>query len=171
VIDESPWQLSWRADQVVRLLADRHYNRQKIGAAQFVPPGRCFVLKTADGTAGWVTSWPFADYVKHEWRGAWVNSFFRNEGAHLSSDLIGWATAHTRWKWPEVPELGIVSFVDASKTRRKRDPGRCYRRAGWEHVGFTKDEGLYVFQQLPGAMPEAVPFPGWQPTLFDLEIS
>lgn len=39
-----PWRLSWRADPRARPLADRHYNRQRIGAAQFVPPGRCLVL-------------------------------------------------------------------------------------------------------------------------------
>ena len=173
----SPWRPSWRADPAVRVLADRHYNRQKIGAAQFVPPGRCLVLKTGGvlPAAAWVTSWPIADYVQHAWAGAWVNQLFRNEGDHLSSDLIRYAVAHTRAKWPDVPPLGIVSFIDAAKTRRKRDPGRCYRRAGWSHVGFTK-AGLWVFQQLPGRpagpggepMPEAAPVPGSPVSLFDL---
>lgn len=66
---ESPWRLSWRADPATRAIADRHYNRQKPGAAQFVPPGRCLVLKTFDGSAAWITSWPFAEYVRHEWGG------------------------------------------------------------------------------------------------------
>jgi hypothetical protein len=172
-MSESPWRLSWRADPVVRELADRHYNRQEIGAAQFVPPGRCLVLKTADGNAAWVTSWPIADYVQHEWAGAWVNQMFRNErpDLYLSSDLIGFAVAHTRAKWPRVPELGIVSFVDATRTRRKRDPGRCYRRAGWRHVGFTESDHLYAFQQLPDEMPQPVPVPGSQASLFELEAS
>ena len=102
-----------------------------------------------------------------------MNSLFRNEGDHLSSDLIRRAVAHTRYKWPDVPELGIVSFVDAGKVRRKRDPGRCYLRAGWSHVGFTQG-GLHVFQQLPGRpagpggepMPAAMPAPGSQMELF-----
>ena len=51
--------------------------------------------------------------------------------------------------------MGIVTFVDADKTRRKRDPGRCYRRAGWTHVGFTKG-GLYAFQQKPEDMPTPI---------------
>jgi hypothetical protein len=174
----SPWCLSDRADPAAARVADRHYNRQKPGAAQFVPPGRCLVLKTRDGSAVWVTSWPFAAYVKHAWPGAWVNSLFRNEGGHLSSDLIRWAVAHTRATWPDVPALGIVSFVDASKTAPKEAPGWCYRRAGWSHVGFTQ-AGLYAFQQLPGKrigrrsepMPEAEQVPGWQMSLFDLEAS
>jgi hypothetical protein len=61
-VGESPWRLSWRADPVTCAIADRHYNRQKPGAAQFVPPGRCLVLRTADGTAAWVASWPFPQF-------------------------------------------------------------------------------------------------------------
>jgi hypothetical protein len=33
--------LSHRADHRALPLADRHYNRQKPGTPQFVPPGRC----------------------------------------------------------------------------------------------------------------------------------
>jgi hypothetical protein len=83
-----------------------------------------------------------------------VNSLFRNEGAGLSSELIREAIAATRHIWPDVPDLGLVTFVDADKTRAKRDPGRCYRRAGFRHVGFTKG-GLWAFQMLPADMPEA----------------
>jgi len=143
------WRESWRADPAAASLADRHYNRQKPGSPQFVPPGRCIVL--SHDRAVWVTSWPFPAYVRHGWPGAWVNSLFRNEGAGLSSDLIRQAVAVTRAIWP-APALGIVSFVDADQVRHKRDPGRCYRRAGWSHVGFTA-AGLYVFQQLPADMP------------------
>ena len=172
---ESPWRRSDRADPAALPLADRHYNRQKIGSPQFVPPGRCLVLLTADRSALWVTSWPLAQYVQHAWGGAWVNSLFRREDSpYLASDLIRWAVAHTRAVWPDVPEPGIVSFVDAAKTEGKEVPGWCYRRAGWSHVGFTQ-AGLYVFQQLPGRrikrrgqpMPEAVPVPGSQMSLFD----
>ena len=173
---ESPWRLSWRADPAVRVIADRHYNRQKPGAPQFVPPGRCLVLKTFDLSAAWITSWPFAEFAHHAWAGAWVNSLFRNEGTMRSSDLIRWAVAHTRAAWPEVPDLGIISFVDASKTAPKEVPGWCYRRAGWSHIGFTK-AGLWAFQQLPGErvgrrsepMPPPVPVPGWQGSLFDVD--
>jgi hypothetical protein len=184
-MSDSPWRLSWRADPAVRRLADRHYNRQKIGAPQFVPPGRCLVLKTAginpqtgDPWAAWITSWPIADYVKHDWAGAWVNSLFRNEDGPLSSDLIRHAVAHTRAYWQAVPEIGIVSFVDPGQVEDKEIPGWCYMRAGWSHVGFTKG-GLHVFQQLEGQrirrrskpMPEPEPVPGSQSSLFELEAS
>jgi hypothetical protein len=166
----SPWRPSWRADPAARALADRHYNRQAPNAPQFVPPGRCLVLLTADRSAVWVTSWPIAEYVKHAWAGAWTCSLFRNEGTALSSELIARAVAHTRAHWPEVPAGGFVTFVDPARTRRKRDPGRCFRRAGWRHVGFTAG-GLYVLQQLPAAMPAAEPVPGTQLPLFGTEAT
>jgi hypothetical protein len=140
-------------------LADRHYNRRKVGSPQFVPPGRCFVLRTPG--ALWVTSWPFAEFVKHAWAGAWVNSLFRRESGPLASELIREAVAATRWRWAEVPPLGMITFVDADKTKHKRDPGRCYRRAGFKHVGFTK-AGLWAFQLLPSEMPAAEPPHGAQ---------
>jgi hypothetical protein len=151
--------MSWRADPHARAIADRHYNRQAIGAPQFVPPGRCLVLTT--DTALWITSWPFAEYVKHAWAGAWVCSAFRNEGAVLSSELITAAVAATRWQWPDVPDLGMVTFVDPSKVRRKRDPGRCFRRAGFEPVGYT-GSGLVALQLLPDGMPAPIPPDGAQ---------
>lgn len=160
------WHGSHRADHESRLIADRHYNRQKVGTPQFVPPGRCLVLRSTDGQALWVTSWPFAEYVRHAWAGAWVNSCFRREGGeHLASDMIRAAVAATRYKWPDVPESGMVTFVDASKVRRKRDPGRCYVHAGFRRVGFTKG-GLVALQLLPGDMPEPEPWLPAHGTLF-----
>jgi hypothetical protein len=78
---------------------------------------------------------------------------FRRESGPKASQLIRQAVAVTRSQWPEVPELGIVTFVDARKVRRKRDPGWCYLRAGFSHVGHTKG-GLLAFQMLPEYMPE-----------------
>ena len=138
------------------MLADKHYNRQAIGAANFVPPGRCLVLLTPDVRALWVTSWPFAEYVRHEWAGAWVNSCFRRESGPLASEMIRAAVAVTRWRWPEVPALGMVTFVDASKVRHKRDAGRCYKKAGFRKVGATQS-GLIAWQMLADAMPDPCP--------------
>ena len=147
------WNLTNRGDQDARRLADKHYNRQNVGSPHFIPPGRCVVLLSTCKKAVWVTSWPYAEYVRHKWAGAWVNTLFRNTGAGLSSELINEAVAVTLSVWREPPELGIVSFVDSTKIRTKRDPGRCYRKAGWEHVGFTQTKCLYTFQLLPHEMP------------------
>lgn len=146
------WQLSHRADKRALPIADRHYNRQKVGTPQFVPPGRCIVLLTPKADALWVSSWPFAEYVKHAWAGAWVCTMFRNESDILSSTLIREAVAVTRSIW-DAPPLGMVTFVDPTKVRRKRDFGRCYRRAGFKPCGETKG-GLVALQLLPEDMPQ-----------------
>lgn len=147
------WRLSHRFDPRAVALADRHYNRQKPGTPQFVPPGRCIVLLGSGFDALWVTSWPFAEFTHHAWAGAWINSTFRRESGPRASDLILEAAAITRGIWPDVPAHGLVSFVDADAIRPKRDPGRCYLRAGFSLVGQTAKRGFLAFQLLPEAMP------------------
>jgi hypothetical protein len=158
------WRLSHRADPRAAPLADRHYTRQSIGSRQFVAPGRCLVLLTPSADALWVTSWPYAEYVRHAWAGAWVCSCFRNESSVLSSSLILQAVAATRAAYGPAPPLGMVTFVNPSKVRRKRDPGRCFLRAGFRRVGDTEG-GLAALQLLPDDMPPAEAPPGLQLTL------
>ena len=153
----SLWCLSHRADPSARELADRHYNRQKIGTPQFVPPGRCLVLLTPCARAFWVTSWPFAEYVKHAWAGAWICSAFRNEGAGSASSLILSAVAATRAVYGNPPPLGFVTFIDRGKVRPTRVRGKnvwgwTYRKAGFVTSGETKG-GLLALRLPPEAMP------------------
>ena len=110
----------------------------------------------------WVTSWPFAEYVRHAWPGAWVNSMFRSEGAGVASTLIRQAIAATRSIW-QPPELGCVTFVDEkhvkpTMVRGEKIYGFCYLKAGFKHVGFTKG-GLWAWQMLPADMPAAEQIP------------
>ncbi len=151
------WWISHRFDKLALPLADRHYNRRKVGSPQFVPPGRCLVLR-CDG-ALWVTSWPFAQFVRHAWPGAWVNSLFRRERGPEASTLILEALAATRWFFGEPPALGIVSFVDpkhVKPTMRRGLPiyGYCYLRAGFERDDDTAG-GLWCWRMYPERMPAA----------------
>lgn len=171
---ERAWTISDRCDPAARPFADRHYNRQSIGAKNFCPPGRCFVLSHPRGF--WVTSWPFAAYVKHAWAGAWVCSAFRLEGGEPgeASALITQALAATLARWSDPPavdawaitrrhdrsdvraiKIAMVTFVDERHTREKRDPGRCFRRAGFVDVGRTKKGGLVALGLPVDALPEA----------------
>lgn len=168
------WHLSHRADPRALPLADRHYNRQKIGSPQFVPPGRCIVLLAE--TALWVTSWPFARYVRHDWAGAWVNSCFRREGGPLASELIREALAATLCVWANPPRLtcrhcgfpvSLVTFVDRDEVRRKRDPGRCYIRAGFRRCTATTKGGLVVVHIGYETMPAAEAPLGYQSLLLE----
>lgn len=114
------------------------------------------VLKTEKVDAFWVTSWPFAQYVKHAWPGAWMCSAFRNEGPVLSSELVRDAVACTRYVYGDPPPTGMVTFVNAHKVRHKRDPGRCFLRAGFTRCGETKG-GLVALRMDPRDMPEPQP--------------
>lgn len=140
------WHISNRADKRALPIADRHYNRQKIGSPQFVPPGRCLVLLTENADALWVTSWPFAEYVKHAWAGAWVCSCFRNESGHTASELIRQAVAATVAYYGPAPELGMISFIDTKKVqptmvRGKKTFGWTYKKAGWKLAACPKHPG------------------------------
>ena len=159
------WRLSHAADSEVVPMADRHYSRKTPGAPQFSPPGRKLILKTVG--AYWVTSWPFAEYVKHAWAGAWVNAAFRREPecGYLATELIRQAVAATRWKYGDPPELGMVTMIDTAKVRPTRVRGGVnvwgwtYLKVGFRAVGHTKG-GLLVLQLLPAAMPPpAEPLP------------
>lgn len=165
------WRLSDRFDPAARVLADRHYNRQKIGSPQFVPPGRCMVLYAGKPPreAFWVTSWPFAEYVKHAWPGAWVCSAFRNEGAGVASEMIIEAVAATREFFGEPPALGMITFVDRrkvkpTKVRGVETWGYTYRKAGFVDAGETKG-GLLALQLMPDAMPNPEAARGFQGAL------
>jgi hypothetical protein len=168
------WVVSYRADPYARRLADGHYSRRAVGAKQFVPPGRCVVLRTIAGDAYWVTSWQ--EYVDHRWPGAWMCSAFRNLSPHRSSELVVEAMAATRAVWPEPPrvpawvvvgrephrtilerdDIACVTFVDEDAVRRKRDPGRCFLRAGFEVVGRTRG-GLVALGMRASRLPAPDP--------------
>ena len=155
------WVQSHRADPFAKDIADRHYSRQKPGTRQFVQPGSCVVFKTmtATGRAYWVTSWPYARYVKHAWGGAWLCSAFRNESAALASAMIRDAVAATRAHYGKPPDLGLVSFIDRDKVRPtmvRNCPvwGWSFMKAGFTPIGETK-AGLLVLQMLPERMPPA----------------
>lgn len=146
------WHLSHRADPRALPLADRHYSRQKPGTPQFVRSGRCLVLLTADADALWVSS--YQSFVKHGFVGVWECSLFRNESSVLSSELIVEAMAATRWRWGAPPARGFLTSVDADKVRRKRDPGRCFLRAGFDRAGESKSGKLWFL-----CPPERIPPP------------
>ena len=91
----------------------------------------------------------------------------QGRGSALSSGLIREAVAATRAVLGDPPPLGMITFVDADKTRRKRDPGRCFRKAGFRHVGFTAG-GLWALQLLPAAMPPPMAPVGFTPDLWSI---
>lgn len=151
---ESPWLRIKRNDPRALALADRHYSRRTPGSKSFVQNARSLVLLSRDETALWVTIWPYAEFVKHQWKDAWQCSMFRNEGSALSSDLIRAAVAETvayhrsgenpKWSKDPPPSGGFITFVDDAKIRKKRDPGRCFVKAGWTRLKERTGSNLTV---------------------------
>lgn len=159
------WRLSFQSDPAALALADRHYSRKAVGSSCCMPPGRQLVLVSADSLAVWGCSWPLAKYSMNAWAGAWVNTLFRREQGPQASVLIREALAVTRWYWPEAPSIpwshggqsghvAMITFIDRDKVRPKRDPGRCYRRAGFKVIGETKN-GLLTLGIEVSDMPKA----------------
>lgn len=168
------WRLSHRADPVANRIAKRHYNCQSPNSAQFVKPGSCLVLLA--GPALWVSSAPYARFVKHAWAGAWECSTFRNEGALIGSELIREAVAATLHHYGEPPALGMITFINPRRvtgyfvrTTRGRELrwGYSFWKAGFEFCGWTKG-GLYAMQMLPSAMPAPAPPRGSQSSLLEV---
>lgn len=124
------WKVD-RDDPRARALADRHYSRQTVGAHDFMPPGKTLVLLTDDERAVWGA----CENLDPRGRPAWRVTIFRNEGAGLSSELVRGATAETLLYWLRKFGPGALRLrteIDAGKVRAKRDPGRCFLRAGWK---------------------------------------
>ena len=110
----------------------------------FVGPGEKVVLMTADSLA--LFAWRKERFRMDGQTG--VNgAIFHNEGssAGRSSELIA---AANRAAWERWPGDRLFTHVDPSKVRHKRDPGRCFIRAGYRLCGVTK-AGLLIFECLP----------------------
>lgn len=140
------WVRVKRDHLAARELADRHYSRQTPGAREFMPPGRVLVLVTPCGRAVWGVCENLDPAGGLRWR----CSIFRNEGAGLSSDLVRAATERTIDHWVErygLPNEPLTTEVDPREVRHKRDPGRCFRKAGWTKVRTRR--GLVVFEAPP----------------------
>jgi hypothetical protein len=76
------------------------------------------------------------------------------------------ACAATRFYYGDPPPLGMVTFVDEDKVKPKRDPGRCFLKAGFRVCGRTK-AGLLALQLPPQDFPPAEPARGSQLRLLE----
>lgn len=139
-----PWLVTHKGDRACRLLADRHYSRQHVGAPMFTRPGHNLVLRTAAADAVWVT-W---SGIRDDGLQAWECTIFRNESEYLSSGMIQSAVAATLAEWGEPPPDGIITYVDQSRVRSS-NPGFCFLSAGFQRIGKSKRRGLTLLQFLP----------------------
>jgi len=134
---EAIWIPVRDANDTARSIFDNHYSRRRYldGRAdlRFCGPGEKMVLVTPDALALFV--WRKFFSMDHQ---EGINcAIFRNEGAAggRSSDLI---RAAMDLAWERWPGQRLYTYVDPRKVIHKRDPGRCFLRAGWRHYGWAK---------------------------------
>ena len=120
-------------DQECRILADRHYSRRTPGARQFCYSGRKLVLRDAAATVLFV--WMFPDpTMRMDDQTGYNCAIFRNESDRLSSGIILEAERMAFEKWG--PNR-MYTYIDPGKVR-SRNPGYCYKMAGWRFAGLSK---------------------------------
>lgn len=124
----------------------RSYRKSKKPSKLFVGPGQRLVLLTACGRAlfAWRFCRPGGRAIYGGYEGIYC-TIFRNEGYEgcLSSDLIREAVELARQRWPEA--TSCFTFVDPGSVA-SRNPGFCFKKAGWQPDGFTKQRGLLILR-------------------------
>lgn len=139
------WYAVKDGEPMARDLFNRHYSRHfyKDGRRPklFVGPGQKMVLLTTDGLALFVWK-KFVDASGQQG----VNcAIFRNESSALSSELILEAE---RLAWGKWPGERLYTYVNPKKVKSK-NPGYCFKMAGWKMCGVTKVNKLIIFEKLP----------------------
>lgn len=129
-------------------LYERHYSAYHYADGRerklFMGPGEKTVLLTADGKAlfGW------RKFKDDSGQTGVCCAVFRNEGPHLSSDLIREAMAIAWKRWPGER---LYTYVNSEKVRSE-NPGYCFKQAGWTHRCNTTG-GLAVLDAIPPEFP------------------
>ena len=146
-----------RGDPDGRALADRHYSRQTPGAVGWSPPGEHFAIVSPD-------QWVWAAVRGLDPAGAmrWRVTIFRREAGPRASDIVRLATDATFASWTRrgllpMPAEALTTEVNPGRVRHKRDPGRCFLRAGWRRIGVSR-RGLVVFAA-PGEVERGATLP------------
>ena len=147
ILQDVTWVPVKDANDTARDIFESHYSRRhyKDGRSQilFVGPGEKMVLVTPDALGLFI----WRKFISDDGQQGVNCAAFRNEGAGLSSELIRQAVGLAWERWPG---HRLYTYVNPRKVKHKRDPGRCFLRAGWQHSGWSKG-GLRILECLPDA--------------------
>ena len=149
LFDLGTWIATHDGDSAAFAIYKRHYSYRPYADGrredwrnpnrfQFVGPGEHLVMVTPEYDALWV----WRKFIDDSGEKGVCCSVFRNESSRLSSQMILDAEEFLPCKWPT--ETRLYTLVNAELTRKKRDPGRCFRKAGYCYVR-TLESGLLVF--------------------------
>jgi hypothetical protein len=139
-VETALWQQVGKFDPRTAALADGHYSRRTVGSRQFMPPGQTVILLSRDERAvfGWWRPDPASGIRAMNDLDGWTCTIFRNESPSLSSDMILdaeralYATGH------DIGPDGLLTYVWDSRIR-SRNPGYCFKMAGWQKIGRSAD--------------------------------
>lgn len=138
------WYAIKDGDPRGRWLLNRHYSARHYKDGRqprlFVGPGEKMVLMTADGLALFV----WRKFISDDGQEGVNCAVFRNEGPHLSSELIREAE---QLAWSRWPGERLYTYVNPGKIR-STNPGYCFLMAGWKKCGVSKG-GLVILEKLP----------------------
>jgi hypothetical protein len=155
---EGHWFASYRSDPRAAALYRRHYSAEKnakqglIRDLNFMGPGECLVLLTADCRAlfAWQRN---VGAPRLDGQEGVCCTVFRNEGPVLSSDLIREADAIAWRRWPG---SRLFTYVWDEKVA-SRNPGYCFKKAGWRTCGRNADGRLTILEIYPPANGKSTP--------------
>ena len=133
-------------DDECRQLADRHYSRRTVGARQFAYSGRKLVLRDAQGLVIFVWMYPDPG-LRMDGQVGYNNALFRNESARRSSDIILEAERAAVASWG--PNRAYT-YIDPRRVQ-SRNPGYCFKCAGWRHIGYAVDGKHLLAKELGNA--------------------
>ncbi|WP_111732238.1 hypothetical protein [Roseovarius amoyensis] len=140
--DKPRWWLTKDGDRTLLALYERHYSAYQYQDGRvrrlFAGPGEKIVLRTRTGDAGFV----WRNFISDDDQCGINCAFFRNEGPHLSSELIRQADRIADKIWSCRRHY---TYVDAQKVR-SANPGYCFIMAGWRRCGETKS-GKLIFER------------------------
>lgn len=153
------WVRVKKADPVAALIADGHYSRRTPGSPQFMPPGQTLVLLGRDFSAvfGWWRPHPRSGVRAMNGMDGWTCTIFRRVDGPLASDLVLDAEGALRSQVGDCGPDGLLTYVWPAKVR-SRNPGFCFRVAGWRHEGQSAD-GRKILLRKPWADAGCAPSP------------
>lgn len=142
---DSVWVPVKDGNDAGRDIFNQHYSRYRYKDGRnpllYVGPGEKMVLLTPDAKA--LFAW--RKFISDDGQIGVNCAIFRNEGAGRSSDLI---RAADEAAWERWPDERLYTYVNPEKVRHKRDPGRCFLKAGWRYCGKTQ-KGLLILEMRP----------------------
>jgi len=144
------WWITKDGDKDCLELYERHYSayQYKDGRERklFAGPGEKIVLRTEAADAMFV----WRRFIDGSGECGINCAVFRNEGPHLSSDLVRQADKIADRIWSCCRHY---TYVNPEKIR-SANPGFCFIAAGWKNTKRTTKGGLMILDRVSGAEQE-----------------